>query len=41
VAAGTFKATTKPAIQGTASIGQTLTVTPGVYSVDGVSTSYQ
>jgi fibronectin type 3 domain-containing protein len=41
VAAGAFKVTTKPVVKGTAAVGKSLTVTPGSYSVKGVSTAYQ
>jgi hypothetical protein len=36
-----FTVTKKPVVQGNATVGKTLTVTSGSYSVSGVSTSYQ
>ena len=41
VAVGTFKATIKPAIDGTLAIGATLSLTTGSYSITGVGRTYQ
>lgn len=41
VAPGTYTVVTAPAITGTPTVGQTLTVSPGEYSVPGVQVTYQ
>ncbi|QDZ15642.1 glycoside hydrolase family 92 protein [Humibacter ginsenosidimutans] len=37
---GTFVATARPSLSGTAKVGETLTVTAGAYSVDGIQLAY-